>query len=78
MKEVEIKTPETKLVAVCSANDAIQAELVKNMLVDHGIPATTSGENQTGFAGAFPVRIFVCESVVEEAADFIKRHFPEL
>lgn len=78
MKNVKIKTPDSKLVVVCSANDALQAELVKNMLVDHGIQATTGGENQTGFTGAFPVKVFVRECDLATATDFIGRHFPDL
>ena len=77
MKNVKIKTPQTHLVTVYSLNDPVRAELIKNMLHDHGIKAEIAGEHQAGFTGTLPVEIIVGEADVEAAAEFIKEHFPD-
>lgn len=78
MKNIEIKSPDTPLTTVCAVNDTTQAELIKNMLVDHGIKAELAGEQQGGFTGVFRVEIIVREKDAQQAAEFIKTHFPEV
>lgn len=77
MKNIKIKTPEVSLTTVYTVNDSVQAELIKNMLADHGIEANLSGEHQAGFTGTFKVEIFVKEADAQQAAEFIKIHFPK-
>lgn len=78
MKKIEIKTPDSSLTTVCAVNDAVQGELIKNMLIDHGIKAEIAGQQQGGFTGTFEVEIIVRESDAEQAAEFIKIHFPKV
>ena len=78
MKKVEIRTPESQLVTILSVFDPVQAELVKNMLEDHGVMASTSGDHQAGFTGPLPVEIIVRNSDSSKAKQFIECHFPEL
>ena len=77
MKKVKIKTPDTQLVTVYSVSDSVKAELIKNMLADHGIDAELGGEHQGGFTGALAVEVIVRESDSAKAVEFIRLHFPE-
>ena len=77
MKKINISSPDTKLITVHTVNDSVQAEMIKNMLADHEIPAEIGGEHQAGFTGTLPVEIIVREPDAEKAREFIKIHFPE-
>ena len=78
MKDIEIEDPESHLVTVYTVSDAVQAELIKNMLADHDVNAELGGEHQAGFTGAFQVEIIVKEKNAEAALQFIDAHFPNL
>lgn len=78
MKNIRIKSPETRLTPVCSINDAVQAEVIKNVLADHGITAEIFGEHQAGFTGTLNIQIVVREKDVKQAGEFLKTHFPEV
>ena len=69
-------TPESNLEEIYSVNDSVQAELIKNMLADHGIDAQLGGEHQGGFTGTLDVKIIVRESDAQAAMEFIQIHFP--
>ena len=77
MDENETQDPNTHLVTVYTVNDAVQAELIKNMLADHDIKAELAGEHQAGFTGALAVEIIVQEADAKQAFEFIKIHFPD-
>lgn len=76
MKKVKIKNPDSNLVTVYTINDPIKAELMKNMLADHGIDADLGGEHQAGFTGALNVDIIVREADAQAAMEFIQIHYP--
>jgi len=74
MKKIKIKDPDSHLVTVHTVNDAVRAELIKNMLADHDIKAEIGGEHQAGFTGTLAVEIIVKESDAELAKEFIYAH----
>lgn len=74
MKEIEIKTPDSRLVTAYSVNDLMQAELIKITLLDNGIRCEIDGEHQGGFTGALKIGILVRESDVAEAIKLIETH----
>ncbi len=76
-KRVKIKTPESQLVTACTVSDPVRAELIKNMLLDHGIKAEVGGPHQAGFTGALPVEVIVRQADVAAAHEFIQEHFPD-
>lgn len=77
MKNVKIQTPDSHLVTVYTLNDAVRADLIRNMLRDNNIVAQVSGETQAGFTGALPVEIIVRETDAAAAAKLIRKLFPE-
>ena len=72
MKKIDIRTPQTRLVTAYTVNDPVQAELIKNMLVDHDIPCQIGGEHQAGFTGTFSIEIIVRESDQQRALTLIQ------
>ena len=78
MKEVKPGTPDSELVTLCGFSDPTQAELVRNMLVDHGLKAEIGGIHQGGFTGTLPVELIVRKVDVEKAIEFIQVHFPDV
>ena len=78
MKKVKIKTPDINLVTVCQLTDALQAELIKNTLLEHAIQCDIEGEHQAGFTGALEVGILVREADAQRAAEIIKTHYPHI
>ncbi len=74
MKKVKIKSPDTRLVTLCTVNDAVKAELIKNMLADHDIEAEIGGEHQAGFTGTLAIEIIVREQDAELAKGFMRDH----
>ncbi len=75
MKNIKIKSPDERLVTVYSVRDSVNAELIKNMLSDHGIRAEIGGEHQAGFTGALAVEVIVREIDSAKALEFIEAHF---
>ena len=77
MKKIKVKNPDSHLTTVYTVNDSVQAELIKNMLAEHGIQAKLGGEHQAGFTGVLGVELIVQESDAKAALEFIRIHFPE-
>lgn len=63
-----------ELVPVYTANDSVQAEILKNALEAEGIPCSIEGEHQGGFSGVLLVRLFVREPDAERARAFLESH----
>lgn len=63
-----------ELVEVYSVNDPTKAELVANLLRDHGIACSLDGEHQAGFTGIFKVGILVKAEDADHAARVIETH----
>ena len=78
MKKVKIKNPDARLVTVCTLRDAVEAEMVKNTLLDHGIECQITDEHQAGFTGTFDVGVLVRESDAENAKEFMRIHHPHI
>ena len=57
-----------------TTNNSIQAEIIKNFLVDEGIPCQIGGERQMELTGIIEVELLVHESDVERARDLIAQH----
>lgn len=78
MKKIKLYLPATKLVTVGTVPDAINAELVKNTLIEHEIDCQLDGENQGGMTGLFSIGILVCEQDAAQAKEIMGLHFPLL
>ncbi len=78
MKKIKIQNPDAKLVTLCKLRDAVEAELVKNMLFDHGIDSHIDGEFQAGFTGTLDIEIMVLEGDAEKAEEFVRIHHPHV
>ena len=78
MKKIRIKNPDGRIVTIYTSKNQIEAELVRNTLLDHDIECHLDGEFQAGFAGVPDVDIVVKESDVEFAAEVIEKHHPHL
>lgn len=63
-----------ELVTAYTTNNPLQAEIVKNFLVDEGIPCEISGEGQTGLAGVLEIQLLVKSGNLEQARDLIAEH----
>ena len=74
MKRIKIKNPDAKLVTVYTVNDPMEAELIKNTLLDHEIECEIDGEHQAGFTGALSIGVVVLEKDAQRAREFIKIH----
>ena len=78
MKSSDDNLSNTNLATVCSLTDAVEAELVKNTLVDHHIDCQIAGEHQAGFTGTLEIDILVREADVDKAKEFLRIHHPKL
>ncbi len=78
MKKIKIQNPDVNLVTLVSVADPVQAELIHNMLTDHGIENHIDGERQGGFTGTFEIGIVIRATDKEKAKEFIEVHFPNL
>ena len=63
-----------ELVPIYTAQDSVQAEILKNALEAEGIPAAVEGEHQGGFSGVLLLRLFVREPDAERARAFLASH----
>ena len=63
-----------ELVPIYTAQDSVQAEILKNALEAEGIPASIEGEHQGGFSGVLLIRLFVREQDAARARAFIEDH----
>ena len=72
MSKIPIGTPDTHLVSVYSVNDPVQAELIRNTLVERGIPCELGGEQQAGFTGTLAVEVIVREPDAARARAIIQ------
>lgn len=77
MAKIRIQTPDASLVTAYTVSDPIQAELIKNTLLDHGIQCELGGGHQAGFTGALAVEIIVHEPDFSRAIEIIKEHHLE-
>jgi len=78
MKKIKVSLPKTNLVTIGTLTDAIDAELVKNTLLDHDIPCQLDGDNQGGFPGMFEIGVMVRDTDAENAGKVAEIHFPHL
>ncbi len=78
MKKVRIKHPDAKLVTIFHLGDPVEAELVKNTLMDHDIDCQLGGEHQAGFTGTLEISVIVREEDVEQAEEIAEIHHPHL
>ena len=76
MKKVKISDPDAKVVTIRTVNDPVEAELIKNTLIDHGIDCHLDGEHQAGFTGTLGIGILVLESDAKFADETIRIHHP--
>ena len=74
MKNSDSLSPESRLTTVYTVNDSVQAEIIKNMLVDHDIPCEIGGEHQAGFTGTLSIEIIVRETDALRATKIIDAH----
>ncbi|MCA9198425.1 MAG: DUF2007 domain-containing protein [Planctomycetales bacterium] len=67
---------EKKMVKIYSLSDANKAELLKNLLLDHGIECHLDGEHQAGFTGMTPfeIGVLVSSDNEQEARDIMHQH----
>ena len=63
-----------ELVPIYTAQDSVQAEILKNALESEGIPAAIEGEHQGGFSGVLLIRLFVREEDAARAREFLEGH----
>ncbi|MDA7662892.1 DUF2007 domain-containing protein [Pirellulaceae bacterium] len=77
MKKVKIQSPDIRLATVCTVNDAVEAELIKNTLLNHEIKCEIDGEHQAGFTGTLGINILVREGDVEAACEITQIHHPK-
>ena len=66
-----------ELVPVHTAQDSVEAEILKNALEAEGIPCSIEGEHQGGFSGVPSIgwiRLFVRERDAERARAFLESH----
>ncbi len=77
MKKVKIKSPDIRLATACTVNDPVEAELIKNTLLDHEIECEIDGEHQAGFTGTLAINILVREGDAKEAREIIQIHHPK-
>ncbi len=77
MKKIKIKSPDIRLVTVCIVNDPVEAELIKNTLLDHEIECELDGEHQAGFTGTLGIDVVVRETDAKEAREIVQIHHPQ-
>ncbi len=65
------KNLDIHLVTVHTLDDAVEAELIKNVLINEGIHCAVDGEHQGGFTGTLSVGILVRETDREKAQKII-------
>jgi hypothetical protein len=65
---------ENRPVTLYTAANPVQAELVKNLLLGHGIECQLDGEHQAGFTGALEVGVMVSNGDIAEATEILKFH----
>ena len=65
------ENPDIHLVTVLRIEDEVEAELIKNRLIENGIQCALDGEHQGGFTGTLPVGILVRENDLEAAKKII-------
>jgi hypothetical protein len=63
-----------KLTTVYTLKDPNEAELVKNLLRDHGIACNLDGEHQAGFTGIFNIGVLVRTEDADRAMRVLKHH----
>ena len=63
-----------ELVPIYTAQDSVQAEILKNALEAEGIPAAIEGEHQAGLTGVLLIRLFVHEQNAARARAFLESH----
>jgi hypothetical protein len=78
MKQIKPHLPDVKLVTIGSLPDAVEAELVKNTLIEHEIDCQLDGTSQCGFTGILSIGIMVCEQDAAKARAIMELHFPQL
>jgi hypothetical protein len=67
-------TDDDAVVKVYTLNDPNQAEIIKNMLRDHGIDCVLDGEGQAGFTGVLEIDVLVKANDAEQATEVLKSH----
>ena len=72
------ESPNVHLSQLVGIYDAVEAELVRNTLKDHGISCAIEGEHQAGFTGTLQIGILVKEADLDEARRVLKVHHPHL
>ena len=78
MKRVRIRHPESKLLTILHLDNPVEAELIRNTLLEHEIQCSLGGEGQAGFTGVFEIDLIVREEDVEAAEDILAIHHPHL
>ena len=66
--------PTTNLETVYTVTNPVQAEFIKNLLTEHGIPCELDGDHQAGFTGALEIGVLVRQSDADKARDVLKYH----
>ncbi len=66
-------------IPVFETYDASLAEIIRNTLDAHGIPAFVDGDLQAGYTGVFPVRVVVPADRADEALEIVHQtdEFPQ-
>lgn len=70
-KERETNVDTHDVVTVCTTRNAIEAEMVRNLLEAEGIKATVVGASQAGFAGILEIPVVVQAADAERAAKLV-------
>ncbi|GAB4148038.1 MAG: hypothetical protein Tsb009_21570 [Planctomycetaceae bacterium] len=63
-----------QLIPVYTATNPHQAEIVREALVNEGIPCEVEGEHQAGLTGVLDIRLFVRKEDADRALAFIESH----
>jgi len=64
----------TELVTVYTTNNAIEAEMIKNLLEGEQIPCEIANETQAGLSGILQIPIFVRAADEKRARELITSH----
>lgn len=75
-KKIKIRDPDVTLITVYTSNDSAECDLVRNILLDHGIDCQLSGEGQAGFSGIMEIGVVVRSTHAAEATEIVNIHHP--
>lgn len=78
MANLEPDSSSVHLTQLIGVFDPVEAELVRNTLIDHDIDCALEGEHQAGFTGTIEIGILVREADLAKAREVLKVHHPHL